>query len=80
MIQDAITARRAVFPVQYASEPISEDEIRSLLTLANWAPTHRRTEPWRFKVFHTEASRKALGEFLGATYEETAEKYSETKP
>lgn len=79
MILEAIKRRRAVFPVQYSEQKISEKEILSLLKVANWAPTHRRTEPWRFKVFHSEASRKALGTFLGNTYLKTAVKFSETK-
>jgi nitroreductase len=79
MILEAIKTRRAVFPIQFSEEPISEEEIRTLLEAANWAPTHRRTEPWRFKIFHSEASRKALSKFLGATYFETAVNFSETK-
>ena len=47
--------------------------------MANWAPTHRRTEPWRFKVFHSEASRKALSAFLEDTYRKTANPFSEIK-
>ncbi len=79
MILDLIKSRRAVFPVQYNFAEISEEEILTILEAANWAPTHRRTEPWRFKVFHSEESRLALGTFLGETYTETAAKVSETK-
>lgn len=79
MISKIIAERRAVFPVQYTSEVITKEEIQQLLEAANWAPTHRRTEPWRFKVFSSEASRKGLSEFLGATYQRTAEKPSEVK-
>lgn len=32
--------------------------IRRLLILADWAPTHGRTEPWRFAVYEQEAVRK----------------------
>ncbi|MDC7994059.1 nitroreductase family protein [Altibacter sp. HG106] len=74
-----IAHRRSVFPVQYNSEAISKSEIETLLQAANWAPTHRRTEPWRFKVFHSEASRKGLSDFLARTFEATAEKFSKIK-
>ena len=30
---------------------ISDEMIGHLLQLADWAPTHGRTEPWRFIVF-----------------------------
>ena len=73
-----ISNRRAVFPAQYNGESISKEEIAIILAAANWAPTHRRTEPWRFKVFHGD-SRKSLAEFLQNTYKRTATKFSEIK-
>jgi len=79
MISKIIANRRAVFPVQYNSETITKDELQQLLEAANWAPTHRRTEPWRFKVFSSEESRKALSEFLGTTYQRTTAIPSEVK-
>jgi len=79
MLQDLIASRRAVFPVQYNSESIHREELVQILEAANWAPTHRRTEPWRLKVFYSEESRTELSEFLGATYVETVVKYSEVK-
>ena len=79
MLLDLIKSRRAVFPVQYNSEEISKADLNRVLDAANWAPTHRRTEPWRFKVFYSERSRLALSEFLSETYMETATKLSEVK-
>lgn len=32
--------------------------IQRLLNLADWAPTHGRTEPWRFVVYEQDAVRK----------------------
>ncbi|MCW5518564.1 nitroreductase [Aureitalea sp. L0-47] len=75
---DIIKSRRAVFPAQYNSEEITEVELRAILESANWAPTHRRTEPWRFKVFREEAKLR-LGAFLAEKYKETTAKYSEFK-
>ena len=76
MISETIKNRRAVFPAQYNNQPISKEEISTILEAANWAPTHKRTEPWRFKVFHGE-SQVELGKFLSETYKNTAEKFSE---
>lgn len=76
MIQETIKNRRAVFHAQYNDEPISKDEISKILEVANWAPTHKRTEPWRFKVFHGEAQEN-LGKFMAETYKATTEKFSE---
>ena len=76
MITEIIRNRRAVFPAQYNGEPISKAEILKILSSSNWAPTHKRTEPWRFKVFHGD-SQLALGEFLSETYKRTTDKFSD---
>ena len=62
-----IRRRRAIFPKMYTARPIPEALIREILENANWAPTHKMTEPWRFKVFRGEAL-KRLGEYLGEHY------------
>ena len=69
MISEIIKSRRAVFPAQYNNGPIGREEIMKILEAANWAPTHRRTEPWRFKVIQGE-SQARLAEFLSRTYKE----------
>jgi len=79
MISRIIENRRAVYPAQYNAEAITKEEINTILEAANWAPTHRRTEPWRFKVFHSKESRGKLGVFLSNIYKEETEKYSEVK-
>lgn len=79
MIEQVISERRAIFPIQFSSDEISRHEIERLLDAANWAPTHKRTEPWRFKVFHSKESRQGLSDFLAKTYQNTAEHYSEVK-
>lgn len=75
----AIKARRAIYPDAYNNEPISRNEIDQILEAANWAPTHKRTEPWRFKVFYSEESRRDLSTFLGKAYARTVENVSEFK-
>ena len=76
MLLDLIKNRRAIFPVQYNQKPISKENILQVLEAANWAPTHKRTEPWRFKVLQGETLVK-LGFFLAETYKATTENFSE---
>ena len=66
-INDIIRERRSVFPAQYIEKPIDKVVIDQILENANWAPTHKKTEPWRFKIFREEAKDR-LGEFLANTY------------
>jgi nitroreductase len=77
-ISDLIRQRRAIFPKMYNDQPISKDIINVVLENANWAPTHRLTEPWRFKVF-VEDARTRLGQYLADYYKDNtpAERFSE---
>ena len=59
--------RKSVYPKQYIEKEISKEIIQEILESANWAPTHKMTEPWRFKVFHG-ASQKRIGDFLSSKY------------
>lgn len=65
-----IQRRRAVPPKFYTpGKPVDRAIIEQLLENANWAPTHKRTEPWRFRVFHSEESRQRLSAYLSAFYQ-----------
>ena len=68
MLFDIIKKRRSIFPVQYNGEAIAKEDIEKVLEAANWAPNHKKTEPWRFKVIQGDA-RARLGEFLSETYQ-----------
>ena len=80
-INELVKNRRSIFPRTYNGEPIDRALIEQMLENANWAPTHKFTEPWRFKVFHSEVSRASLGDFLAETYKNTIdpEKFSQKK-
>jgi nitroreductase len=79
-ISALIRRRRAIFPNSYNERPIPEALIREILENANWAPTHKMTEPWRFKVFQGD-SRAALGDYLAEYYRvhTPSEAFSEIK-
>jgi nitroreductase len=51
-VDDAIRARRT--HKQYGSEPVSEAVVRELVELARWAPNHKLTNPWRFRLLGPE--------------------------
>lgn len=78
MIFDLIKKRRAVFPVQYNDKPIEREKIEKILEAANWAPTHKKTEPWRFTVLNGEMKEK-LGIFLSYKYMAVTEKPKQVK-
>ncbi|PQB03461.1 nitroreductase family protein [Aureitalea marina] len=76
---DLIRNRRAIYPAQYNDEIITREELKVILEAANWAPTHRRTEPWRFHIFHSEDSRRRLADFLVSTYDRITDQPKEIK-
>jgi nitroreductase len=52
MINAIIRNRRSVYPYQYEKGKVIPDEIIwQILENANYAPSHKLTEPWRFTVF-----------------------------
>jgi len=78
MIFDLIKERRSIFPPQFIDKPISKETIEKILEAANWAPTHNKTEPWRFKVLMGE-KKKELGAFLSNKYQEVDPKPKQMK-
>lgn len=50
-IKRIITSRRTIKPQQMNGLKIPDEQIQAILELANYAPTHGLTEPWRFVVY-----------------------------
>lgn len=71
-ISRLIRHRRSVFPAQYSGEIMPREIIEEILENANWAPTHKLSEPWRFIVFSGNGLKK-LGNFMSETYKREAE-------
>lgn len=59
--------RRNVPQANLLPDAIDRLQLESLLEAANWAPSHGKTEPWRFVVFSGEA-RRSLGETFAQSY------------
>lgn len=73
-----IQFRRSVMQPAFSDQEVTKQDIETLLEAANAAPTHKRTQPWRFVVFKDQGL-KRLGEELAHVYKKTtpAEKYNE---
>lgn len=78
MIFDLIKRRRSIFPAQYINRTIEKEVLENILEAANWAPNHKKTEPWRFKVLQGN-SKEALGTFLATKYQEVEEQPKKIK-
>lgn len=69
---ELIKSRRAVQPTQYTDQEITQEELKMIFESANWAPNHKRTEPWRFKIIQGDA-RKRFADFMVSHYKENTE-------
>jgi nitroreductase len=67
MIDKVIEGRRSVYQQQYSGERVDDAIVRKILSNANWAPTHKLTEPWRFIVFTGDGLKK-LASFQAELY------------
>ncbi|PRY10030.1 nitroreductase [Pontibacter ummariensis] len=81
-IKHIIKTRRTTKPPMMNGQRIPDEQVKELLKLADWAPTHGRTEPWRFRVYandqvqafcltHAELYKKHIApdKFLEMNYE-----------
>lgn len=62
---DTISHRRSMGLSRLNPDPVSRDIVERMLQAANWAPSHKDTEPWRFTVF-TGDGREKLAELFQA--------------
>lgn len=71
-VNQLIRQRRSVFPKDYSGETIADAIVEQVLENANWAPTHKHTEPWRFQVFTGEGL-KTLARLQSDCYKKVTE-------
>lgn len=71
-VDQLIQNRRSIFPKLFTGETIDRSVIEAVLENANWAPTHRYTEPWRFQVI--------TGPALVGFYDYVIEHYQKETP
>ena len=79
-LEELIKLRRNVKPQLFSGVPVDDQDVKTILESANWAPTHGYTEPWRFVVF-SGASKLKLAEFQSNLYKSktNAESFQQVK-
>jgi nitroreductase len=60
-VENAIRGRRT--HKQYGAEPVPEAVVRELVEIARWAPNHKLTNPWRFRLLGPK-TRAAIDELV----------------
>lgn len=78
-LSKVIKGRRSIFPATYIKKEITPETLSLILESANYAPTHKLTQPWRFVVIRKEAKAR-LGAVLAGLYKAGAgEKFLQKK-
>ncbi|MCC2590816.1 nitroreductase [Chryseobacterium sp. MFBS3-17] len=67
VLKEVLEKRKSTFPKDYTDAPISDELIEEILGMAVLAPNHKRTKPWRFKVFQGQ-DKAALATEIQAIY------------
>lgn len=70
--------RRSTYPQDFLGGDISESDLRDIMDTARYAPTHKKTEPWRFKVL-TGETKCDCGQFLADAYDSAKGKQNSFK-
>lgn len=70
ILKKIIENRRSVFPKDYTGEEIPQEILDEILSSAQFAPNHKKTKPWRFKVFKAE-EKQNLAKEIQRIYKET---------
>jgi nitroreductase len=73
---ELIRFRRSINQAFLKPDAVAQPIVEEMLEAAMYAPSHGRTDPWRFSVFTGEA-RRALGETFATSYKlgVSADKY-----
>ncbi|KQC33428.1 nitroreductase [Nonlabens sp. YIK11] len=75
---ETLQQRRSRFPAEYTGEPIAEEHLNEILEAARWAPNHKKTQPWKYKVVRGAGLQK-LSVFMGEQFEKSTGKSGSMK-
>ncbi|MEJ2004065.1 MAG: nitroreductase [Cyclobacteriaceae bacterium] len=67
LAKQIIRERRSIYTNLFSGEDVPENIIRDMVESAQWAPTHKLTQPWRFSVFSGEG-RERLARYQAGVY------------
>lgn len=63
-----ITSRRSIMPKDLNGETVTTEQLQTILEAANWAPTHKRCEPWRYTIISGPEAINRYLDFLDVWY------------
>ncbi|MEC5393855.1 nitroreductase family protein [Bergeyella sp. RCAD1439] len=70
VLKSLIERRRSRFPKDYSGAEVASEVLAAVLASAEFAPNHKRTKPWRFRVFQGEEKNR-FGHRVAQVYKAT---------
>lgn len=80
VLNQIIKMRKSTFPPQFIGEKIPENVLYQIIDSAEYAPNHKKTRPWRFRLFQNDEKSHLANELM-RLYQQTtpADKFSQRK-
>jgi len=69
ILKKILESRKSTFPKDYSDQEIPQHILEDVLNNATLTPNHKRTKPWRFKIFRGEEKHR-LGLELQKIYKD----------
>lgn len=63
-ISNILRSRRSTYPRDFNGVKIKDDIVKEILENANYAPSHKMTQPWFFKIYSEEKKKHLAREIL----------------
>jgi len=80
IVLENILNRRTIFPKDCKeNQVIKKTELETILEAANWAPTHNKTEPWRYIIYQGSTAISSYLDFLDDYYQSIEENIAENE-
>lgn len=70
---NTIQQRRSIFPSDYTGGKIDKAHMDQIIESSRWAPNHKKTQPWQYKVVQADGLNK-LGNFMTQKFVEDSGK------
>ena len=71
-IDHIIKLRRAIYPNMFTGKKLSKSLIEKVIENSNYAPTHKLTQPWLFKVYSNNSKKELSDEMVNLYKKENA--------
>lgn len=78
-LQQLVTHRRSIKPSNFNGQKLKDEEVLQLIQLADFAPNHGNTEPWKFIVYAGNAVQEFCKQHAALYKASSGEQFMQSK-